>query len=215
MGITPIVFPSLDGLTQFSVYVQPVSSQSSGARKKKVIEAIRAITSQVESILTSDVQIEIAWYINELERYETDQSADADNIIKPIVDALSGPDGLFVNDCQVQSVLSYWLDRDKFREHIDIQLRYLSDSMFFKKESLSFVKIKDGLCFPINTSLTSEQIRAFLNIFETQISTRQTLLEKGVDVESAQYVMPIQRVFHVSRCHGFPVMTIDDLRKSI
>ena len=70
MNVTPLRFPAPDGLTTFSVFIAPVSSQSSGLRKNNVVEAIRAITRQVDSILTSDVQAEITWYINELERYE-------------------------------------------------------------------------------------------------------------------------------------------------
>jgi len=215
MQISPPIFPSPDGFTRLTVLVKPVSSQSTSVRKGNVTSAIRAITSQIGTILTSDVQIEIAWYINEGERYETDRSADADNIIKPIVDALTGFEGILVNDCQVQSILCYWLDRFKIPEHIEIQIRYQTDAFFFKKKSLSFVRIKNGLCLPIDNSLGLDQINIFLDIFEKQFKYRDDLLSAGFDPDSAQGIMPIQRVFHISRCRGFPVYTIKELRKSL
>ena len=159
-----LILPSPNGLTHLTVNVKPVSSQSNSARRANVINAIRAITNQIDTILTSDVQVELAWHINEDERYETDRSADADNIIKPIVDALTGLEGIIVNDCQVQSITCYWLDRFKFPEHIEIQIRYQPDALFFEKKSLLFVRIKNGLCLPINNSLRPSQMKLFLDI---------------------------------------------------
>lgn len=208
-------FPSTNGITLLRVNVEPVSLQSNSARKANVSNAIRAITSQIDTILTSDVQVEIAWYINEDERYETDRSADADNIIKPIVDALTGPEGIIVNDCQVQSITSYWLDRFKFPEHIEIQIKYQSDAFFFKKNSLSFIRIKDGLCLPINRNLRPDQVNLLLDILEKQFKYRDDFLSSGIDPDAARSILPSQRVFHISRCRDFPVSTIGDLRKSL
>jgi Holliday junction resolvase RusA-like endonuclease len=213
--ISPHLFPSPDGVTRLNVNVSPASSQSNSTRKNAVISMIRAITSQIGVILTGDVKIEIAWYINEDERYETDRSADTDNIIKPIVDALTGPSGIVVNDCQIQSVLCYWLDRFKIPEHIEIEMRYEPDVLFFKKDSLSFINIKKGLCLPIDTSLKPDGLRLFLDISEIQLHGKDELLSKGCNPSTARGVLPIQRIFHISRCHGFPIYTLSDLQKSI
>lgn len=209
------IFPSPGGLTTLTVNVKPVSSQSSGARKADVRKAIRAITSQIDTILTSDVQVEIAWYINEVERYETDRPADADNIIKPIIDALTGREGIIVNDCQVQSVTCYWLDRFRIPEHIEIQIKYQPDAFFFRKNAILFVKIKHGLCLPINNGLTPKQLTLILDDLENRFKYRDNVLKAGRNPDLAYWVMPIQRIFHISRCRDFPVIPIDDLRKRL
>lgn len=209
------VFPSPGGLTTLTANIKPVSFQSRGSRKANVSSAIRDITSQIDAILTSDIQVEIAWYINEAERYETDRSADADNIIKPIIDALAGPAGIIVNDCQVQSVTCYWLDRFGSPEHVDIQLKYRPDALFFRKEAILFVRIRHGLCLPISSDLTPEQLRHTLDTYEDRLKSRDDLLNAGSDSDSACKIMPIQRVFHVSRCHDFPVRSVHDLRKAL
>ncbi len=206
-------FPSEDGNTTFKVIVQPVSSQATRAKKDLVTEAIRKITKPVPKILSGDVKIEIIWFTNENERYESDNTADLDNIIKPILDALSGPDGIIINDCQVQSLGCSWQDRYGEPEHIEINLRYEPDA-WFEKGNIMFVQLQDALCMPICKDFKlSEVFQQLLNILEKRLSYRNSIINSGRSYYEARGVMSIQRLFHRTRLNGFEVKRIDELRE--
>ncbi|MCI5130534.1 MAG: RusA family crossover junction endodeoxyribonuclease [Candidatus Electrothrix sp. EH2] len=72
-------------------------------------------------------------------RYETDTSADIDNIIKPLLDSLCGPSGILIDDNQVQCVTCYWLDTSDYEsEKINISIDYIDDE-YISKEGLIFI----------------------------------------------------------------------------
>ena len=90
----PLDIPPEDGLITFEVPIAPVSFQGTGTRKAGVVAAVRSAVSGCEYLLSGDVKIAIEWRISERARYEADSAADVDNIVKPILDALSGPSGI-------------------------------------------------------------------------------------------------------------------------
>jgi Holliday junction resolvase RusA-like endonuclease len=214
MQFSKDVFPSPDGITKFIVNVKPISLQSNRENKDAVTKAIQMITSTSEIILTGDIQVVISWYINEDKRYETNDSPDIDNIIKPILDSLTGPNGIMVNDCQIQSVHCYWCERYIGLEHIEIEIKYEAD-MFEEKKSLAFVNVKNGLCMPININIEPASQKLLLDIFEKQLKSRDELVKKSLNPSLARGVLSIQRFFHISHCHGFSIYKIDYLRKLI
>jgi Holliday junction resolvase RusA-like endonuclease len=79
----------------------PVSFRAKREDKELIEKAIEVQLREIPWICTEDITIRIEWMINNRERYETDRTPDADNIIKPILDSLCGPDGVIVDDCQV------------------------------------------------------------------------------------------------------------------
>ena len=92
----------------------------------------------------------ICLYNNERERYEADTLPDIDNILKVILDALCGPEGIMIDDAQVQSLTIYWLDTPSDNHQIEITLNFFPDE-WKSKEGLEFIQFHKGLCFPINT----------------------------------------------------------------
>ena len=52
----------------------------------------------------------IEWTVHEQDRYESDAAPDVDNILKPLLDGLCGPEGVLIDDCQVQAVDCRWID---------------------------------------------------------------------------------------------------------
>jgi Holliday junction resolvase RusA-like endonuclease len=75
-----------------------VSFQAPAAKKAGIVAAIRAAIAHCDYLLGGDVKLEVRWAISVRDRYERDSSADVDNIVKPMLDALSGPDGLLIDD---------------------------------------------------------------------------------------------------------------------
>jgi len=46
-----------------------------------------------------DVKVSIEWTLHEQDPYESDAAPDVDNILKPLLDVLCGPDGILIDDC--------------------------------------------------------------------------------------------------------------------
>ena len=100
LGIEP---PQSNNLS-IVIDLPPVSLQATGESKRAFIRKVREQCSCYSFLLTSDVQIGVTWHIHEQERYETDRSPDVDNILKPLLDGLCGPEGILIDDNQVQSI---------------------------------------------------------------------------------------------------------------
>lgn len=196
--------------------IEPVSLQASRKKKEVVTSAIRNITSSFSFILVGDVQIDIEWQIHQQERYESDSSADVDNILKPILDALSGPKGVLVNDCQVQAISCHWIDCDPDEQQITIRIQMFLNDEWLLKDGLIFAHIEKGLCYPIILEeIEPECELEILEILESNIARRENLLAMGASYYHAQMMMSVQRVFHISRVQEFDVIQLDDLKSEL
>lgn len=82
----------------------PVSLQSRRKNKAAFSQSLRAALGTPQYLLSGEVSIYAEWLIHERVRYETLQAPDVDNTLKVVLDALCGPDGVLVNDCQVLSM---------------------------------------------------------------------------------------------------------------
>lgn len=207
-------FPSDSGLFTIQIPTKPVSLQASRSKKDIVTDSIRSVTKTLDYLLTCDIAVKITWFINPEEKYESDDPADVDNIVKPILDALSGPEGILVNDCQVQHLMCSWVDRDNTPERIQIDIEYEPDS-YCRKDGILFVQIQNALCIPINGNMSPDAIKVLLDVLEMQVQTRDAMVKRGSRVEDARGVLSIQRFFHRTRVSEFKVQSIADLRASI
>lgn len=142
--------PPDSGEIHLAFPIAPVSLQASRAKKDLVTNAIKNVTKTAPFILTGTVQIDIEWRVHEQTRYESDASADIDNIIKPIFDALCGLEGILIDDCQVQAVHCSWIDWTRYDQEILIYIRFFEDNEWHRKDDLVFVHLGKGLCIPIN-----------------------------------------------------------------
>ncbi len=210
----PVDAPHESGRMSCNVWIKPASTQAAGWKKTVVIDAIRAITTPVKYLLSADVSVKLVWFINEKERYESDKSPDVDNIIKPVLDALSGTDGVLIDDCQIQHVSSHWVSRYDEAEHLEITIEYEPDA-YFNKRTIAFVQLQKALCMPLNKSAKPEALKILLDAFEKQLDSRNKILAQDGDYYQAKNVMSIQRLFHRSRVKDFEVFKLTDLRASI
>jgi len=215
MDITLEKLPPESGGIEFIIDRSPVSIQSMSKEKHEIKDHISSIVKSAEFLLSGDVKIYISWYVHEEKRYETDASADVDNIIKPLLDALCGPTGILIDDNQVQQVQCSWIDsyvRDK--ERVGIRIEYIPDE-YLPKEGLAFVNIKKNLCLPFCRNHTPESLSILISAYEQQFTCRKELSKQGWDYYKSSSVMSIQRVFHKSRLKNFEVIELDDFKKTI
>ena len=193
---------------------RPVSLQGSSAGKQQITDTIRRAIGGVGRLFMDDVQVEIEWMVHEDERYLGIQSPDVDNIVKPILDALSGPDGVMVNDCQVQAVTVYWIDAPPaahgyHRLHIRLRSSPLG---LYENTDVYWVRCEDGLCFPLWHHLPKEVALRMLDHWLERIAAVQQMIDEGIDPTQARMLQPIQRRFHHARLGGYDVYTVEDAR---
>ncbi|CCQ90695.1 conserved hypothetical protein [Nitrospina gracilis 3/211] len=194
---------------------KPPSITSQGKRKK-VREIIKELIRKYDFTFTGDVKIEIDWFVDEQSRYESDHTPDIDNTTKPILDALCGKDGILIDDCQVQSVSSIWLDRYKRDENFSIRIKPHFYWEKFIKNGLVFIEYSKGLCFPFNfNGVPNEMQLLVIDKFDEMISARKKWMEMGVDYYVASREMPSQRAFHISKIKDFQVEDYKSFRKSL
>jgi Holliday junction resolvase RusA-like endonuclease len=196
--------------------IKPVSLQSNRKKKEVVTSEIQSITSKFSFILVGDVKIDVEWQIHEKERYESDSSADVDNILKPILDALSGSKGVLIDDCQVQAVSCHWIDWNRDDQQITIRIKMFDSDEWLLRDGIVFAHMGKGLCYPIVINRGDAQWALnILESLENQIVRREELLEQGFDYYAARGIMSVQRVFHISRVQEFDVIELADLKTKL
>jgi Holliday junction resolvase RusA-like endonuclease len=181
-----------------SFSLEPVSLQSSSEKRNFVKAEIRKKTRFIKYLLSGDVKVEIQWLLHEQQRYESADSPDMDNIIKPILDGLSGPEGILIDDCQVQTVGSHWIDWTKQEHQINIYIRYISDD-YVKKNGLIFINMGNNLYMPFNSNTPPFANKIILEQLEKMSSLKAQIHEKTGDYYQAKMFSSIQRTFHKSR----------------
>jgi Holliday junction resolvase RusA-like endonuclease len=200
------------GELTMSFSLEPVSLQSSSIKKEFVKSQIKNKTQSIKYLLSGDVKIEIQWLLHEQQRYESPDSPDMDNIIKPILDGLSGPDGILIDDCQVQTVGSHWIDWTKKEHLINIYIKYIPDD-YVMKEGLIFVNIDNNLYMPFNRNTPFFANMIILEQIRKMNDLKNEVLEKTGDYYQAKMFNSIQRVFHKSRIYGdFPSVGFEEFK---
>ncbi len=191
----------------------PVSQQATRARKDELTRNLRASLARYQFLLTGDVQIELEWLVHERARYESDHGADVNNILKPTLDALAGPQGILIDDCQVQSITASWIDwTHENQQQLTIRLHHLADE-FMPRNSLAFVSLGENLFMPVNTELPPGARAAVAAHLTSVMSASRSLVTPGADFHASRSIMPIQRVFHRSRLGpGFRLGSLADYR---
>jgi Holliday junction resolvase RusA-like endonuclease len=202
--------PPIGGELLFIIPEKPVSQQSSRAEKDKFSQLISQQLANRDYLLSGDVKVCIEWHVHEQDRYESDAAPDVDNILKPLLDALCGPQGILIDDCQVQEVGCNWVDSYDRSQRVEIRLRFFDDE-FIEKDGLCFVHLGKGRCFPINLTIPPEASLLLLEHLCDRLEKREKILEFGDEYYRTKYMMPIQRFFHRSRVRRFPVVEVDEL----
>lgn len=203
------------GELTMSFELEPVSLQSNSTKREFVKNEIRKTTKKLNYLLSGDVKVEIQWLLHEKERYESPDSPDMDNIIKPILDGLCGPNGVLIDDCQVQTVGSHWIDWNKKEHRINIYIRYIADD-YISKADLVFVNMGNNLFMPFNKSLPQKANKILLEHIKRGFDLKNELMDKNVNYYQAKMFTSVQRAFHKSRIYGdFMTLEFDEFKTEL
>ena len=184
----------------------PLSLQASAARKASLkADLASAVAAGTTGIFTGDVEVTIEWFVSQQVRYGTHMVADLDNIVKPLLDAVTGPDGVMIDDNQVQSLRVSWLDPGIPRVRFRLAFEALSPDEYRPREGLFFVEFSPERCFPILVGKSPQAVRLFVRVVDELLQGRQKAVASGIPELDADYLLPVQRFFPRSRLGRFTV----------
>ena len=203
--------PPKYGPLQFTIEGPPISLQAKSFRKDKIRSKVNNALDQVQYFLSDDVQVEVCWYIHERSRYEKDSAPDIDNIVKPIMDAISGVNGILLDDCQVQAISCYWVDSYTGNQRVELSIDYQPEA-WVRKNGLRFVHVRNGLCYLLPGNLNAEQSRLIVRMLKKMVDDRDAFVNSSVSYYSSKPIMSSQRVFHRTRiASDFEVVEATDI----
>ncbi|WP_082499399.1 MULTISPECIES: RusA family crossover junction endodeoxyribonuclease [unclassified Rathayibacter] len=209
------------GLVVIRGSMAPVSLQASGARRSNFQKAVSAVIEKDTSgLFTMDVKIELEWYVPVSTRYETHSIPDLDNVLKPLIDAISGPNRLMIDDNQVQSISAAWMDVRLDGVSFELRVSNLSHQSLSPRTGLYFVEVAPGICIPLFDRYRGEFNDAYVQNFQFADWTRRESIKAGMSADRALAVMPDQRIFPRARLGGYlvettPFMTSDSYQAKV
>jgi Holliday junction resolvase RusA-like endonuclease len=198
---------------QIRLTAVPVSVQAKKERRDAISAELRAVIADIPILFSGDVGVTIQLWRLEQEHYESDRSADIDNVIKPILDGLAGPDGVMIDDNQVQHVQCYWI------QHLEAPAAMLTiDNRmreYVYKKDLVFIHMGKQLYFPMNNFGSPELVTGMLAMLQKYRETRVEFEAAGMGYHEYRYLMPVQRYFHRTRLGRFRCLEIEDARREL
>ncbi len=130
--------------------------------------------------------------------------ADLDNIVKPILDAVTGPDGLLVDDNQVQSLKVMWMTPGTLGTGFQLTFESLHPSDYWTRAGISFVEFSVDRCYMLPGGF-GEDASWLVSTYRRMLATYHDLASAGVEDHLARIVLPIPRPFPRARLGRFEV----------
>lgn len=194
-----------DGPNRLEIYgdSDPVSLQNRNGNKQLMMASLaKAVEESTKFIFLQDVKVSITWFATPEERYSTHLVADLDNIVKPILDAITGPKGVMVDDNQVWALDVGWQDPGFIGIKVQITVTpHIDDRM--PKDALMFVHFPGRGCWPV---VSEDHARLVVPALMSRFEAANKLISMGMSVaEIAPMTDPIQRFYPTARLGGFVV----------
>ena len=208
--------PSPFGRAEFTVEGSPASIQASKETRDKYVHSIKNQFKNLDYILTGDIILNLTWLLPTKSRYETDAKADIDNCIKPIIDALTGPDGLFIDDCQLSGLYICWRHIESEDERVIFEFEFVA-SEYCTKDELAFVRLEDALCTPVNLNWSCAVKAIWAAMLKSNQASKDVLEKLGSSYPAVASLLGSSRPFHMTRVRGFKVVSSSEFlaKKSV
>ncbi|MCY0998326.1 RusA family crossover junction endodeoxyribonuclease [Myxococcus sp. MISCRS1] len=206
--------PSEFGEHTFTIPESPASIQAHQDAKQRLRDVVLAMTRPLKWILDSTITLDIEWLIHEKHRWETDAASDIDNILKPLIDAFTGPEGILIDDSQISSLGVSVHSTMSDTEKLIVRFRFDADH-YLPKAGLCFVRIKGPMCYPVPGEVRgTAALPLWLAGLETALLARAGLEKLTGSYYPARYVLP-PGFIHRSRLQKFPVLAPGELLKEV
>ncbi|MCG6142814.1 RusA family crossover junction endodeoxyribonuclease [Leptospira mtsangambouensis] len=195
-----------------------VSVQSKKAHKLNLIESIKSEISKFSWLICGSVNLEVAFYLDAIQRQETDKIGDIDNITKPIIDSLLGYNGILIDDSQIGSLTSLWISRYETISENILKLKIEFNNDFcISKNNLIFIQYIGAICTPITfrTGNLTDMIYGLV-LVKTRLKYRKFAEYSKKKYQNIDYRF-VQSMwdFHKSRLNKFPkeqILTLTEFK---
>lgn len=199
--------PSPFGKAEFIVQGSPASVQSKKSVRDEYLKSIKEQFSKLQYLLTGEIILNVTWLLPAKQRFETDAKSDIDNCIKPIIDAFTGPDGLFIDDCQLRGLYICWRHIESGDERLIFEFEFQGDQ-YSLKEELAFVQLDGALCTPVNLNWPSAAKHMWAAMLAANQKSKEILERLGVAYPAVAGFLGGNQPFHRTRVNGFPVLSL-------
>jgi len=193
-----------------------VSMQSKTQRQRDLISLIHDELNKFQWVISDSVTIEMTWYLNAVERQETDKVGDLDNITKPLLDSLTGENGILIDDAQIGSIHTYWLSRNELKADniVRIKLSFNNDYCF-NKSNLIFIQYAGAVCTPMNVDFSSHKSMfgalAVIKACKLRRFSAEKIKQLGSNTD--RFLIVSSYDIHRTRLNGFNSSKIYTLKK--
>jgi len=210
--IDPAWRPAFGGLRhefRFDPLHYGVGGEQQAAFKARMREELR----RYGFLLTGEVQVSWRLLVDEQSRWESDTGADVDNFAKLLDDGLCGPDGILIDDVQVQSLQIHW---EAAHGHPSFELTVHCHPDDWITRPASLYELGDGLWYPLPNSVWNTPEAAVHHIYfldnwvlfvkHLRHQLRRRGLSPEMAFEAARPYGVTSRGFHSTRAaaSGFP-----------
>lgn len=192
--------------------IDPVSLQAKGKRVSEFkAELGSAITNSCDFVFIHDVEITFIWFVSEEDRYQSNKAADLDNVLKPLLDAASGPQGIMIDDNQVQSIRAMWMTPGGADSKFTLEFSALSIDELCDRDSIVFVEFNPNQCY-LFPSQPAELLSPLVQRTHHRLHAITALIERGLHPGAAKYFEPLTRPWHRQqlRQQGFKVINASE-----
>lgn len=184
-----------------------VTVQSKKAVQESLTQNILAELKNFKWLVFGKLQIEIHWFINSVERQETDKIGDLDNITKPILDTLVGRNGILIDDSQINSIHTTWTTKNALKKDNIVKLIvYFNNDNTVLKENLYFLQTSQVVYTPLNFDINNKNELKSIKLFIQAFKLKRVFSEKFKSQYNAnvdQYLVCSEYEFHRTRLNGF------------
>ncbi len=196
-----------------------VTMQSRNELKDWITQNIRAELSKFKWIISGDILVDFTWYLNAVEKQETDKIGDIDNISKPIQDSLIGQHGILIDDSQIAGLYSSWLSKNELLVDniLKIEIRFNNDYVL-QRDKLKFIQYHNAICLPLNIDLSNLNDLFIAKILvHSKLKQRRTanqIRKNGFNAD--RYLVKSSWDYHRTRLNDFKksdVIKLDDFNE--
>ncbi|MES2458777.1 MAG: hypothetical protein V4594_24700 [Bacteroidota bacterium] len=175
--------------------------------KERMISTIHQELVKIDWLIYGSIFLRLGWFLDSADRQELDASGDLDNITKQLIDSLTGLDGIFVDDSQMKSITTEWIQRKSgIPNTLSLSIGFLSEETV-KKDKVYFIQYAHAMSFvaELNPYVTSdlEEIKIFAEAKKSMRNTSKIFSDVfNVDVKSM--LIGSQKDFHMTRLGKIP-----------
>lgn len=205
--------PSPFGRAEFVVQGSPASVQSKKPVRDAYLDSIKNQFSNFKYLLTGEIILNVTWLLPAKQRFETDAKSDIDNCIKPIIDAFTGSDGLFIDDCQIRGLYICWRHIESGNERLVFEFEFQGDQ-YALKEELAFVQLNGALCTPVNLNWPRAAKAMWATMLVTNQKNKEILEQLGISYPAVAGFLGGNQPFHRTRVREFRVLSLSDFASS-